>query len=334
MNSMRMIDSLQIRVVTILSCVFIFLGCGDQKQVVVTQPQVAPAPPATRAGSSTVSQNDAPSDFQSITESPKPVAKPKLIVERSDNPLEWSKQEIAYAIEERDLDVVLALQNYADQHIGSHWSAFDVIAWIKILEETPKKVVSENDRPEEFESSATGSGRYVVPGLTVDEQIAEALIETLVTLQTLTGYQAAREILDGQLVVSIDEERVVRFVLTSLARNVEGSSSPGGKMLFQCLQNPQLIKPSGAGVNAARMQQIAFEEHWKNSIGVIDGLMGLSPLEVGYMIPRSSAAQGSADAFEETSAQVRPDGKLINGGKAGKQELRKHILAHRRLPNY
>ena len=112
------------------------------------------------------------------------------------------------------------------------------------------------------------------------EEIAESLIDSLFGLQSLTGYQAARELLSGQIALPIDEEKVARHTLTALLRNIQSPNDPATKILRQTMIEPKVIREAEGDFDSRRLQNVAMEEHWKNALAVMDGVMGVASSEI------------------------------------------------------
>ncbi|MBD3673004.1 MAG: hypothetical protein HUJ26_05705, partial [Planctomycetaceae bacterium] len=280
-------------------------GCGDDRHVVQTQPQVQSSPPPPSAQGSANSEvafgvSEVNSDSVSTPESELPASVAQL--PRPEDVSKWSSQEITFAIEERDLRVLEALANYSQAQEANDRAALEIVSWIDLLTQ-PKRastdpaaidelheinyqsplVTRTPDSNDGFGEVRTGEGPIGSGVFGAEEVIAEALIDSLIGTRTLTGYQIARDFLAGQSPVAIGDEYAVRLVLTALLKNCSGINCPGAKLLQQALFSPARLRSGSQELDAAALQKIAYEEHGKNSLSLIDGLMGLSTWGVTQM---------------------------------------------------
>lgn len=336
-----------------------FVGCGDDRQVVHTQPQVqsSPPPPSVQGGkNSEVAFGEAGSESSGSTAETTQAAEPVEPLPRPEDVSQWSRREITFAIEERDLRVLEALVHYATAHLEHEQAAFDFISWMDLLTQParastdPAAVTKIQDVNYDSPllslqmNSNRGFGDVRQEGGPIgggvfgkEEIIAEALFTKLVSLQTLTGYQLARDILAGDANLEIEDEFSVRLVLTSLLKNCSGPNCPGAKLLKQALLTADDLRSGNLELDAAQLQQIGIEELWKNSLCVVDGLMGLSTWQVMQMHHRHPSAAFASDrgfGDEGPTIEIRPDGAIVNGGNTGEQAFRQQIIKNLGLPRY
>lgn len=120
-----------------------------------------------------------------------------------------------------------------------------------------------------------GGGRRNAGSVATDEQIASALIDTLLALHSLTSYQAARDVLQGNLELPFPPEKTAAWTMTSLIKHIEGPHDPAGKILKQSIKQPDLVRSGSGDFDSSRLQEVALQNHWTSALSVVDGLMGL-----------------------------------------------------------
>jgi len=271
---------------------------------------------------------------------------------RPENPADWSSQHITSAIEERDVKVQEALTSYIDSRQGDDHAAQEIVAWLLILNDPPVDATAAKRKQNEYGSEyppPTAPGgeappeyteeMYNTPGYTesgeygtspsrgknlqADQQIAESLIDALIGIQSLTSYQAARDLIGGQLGLSIDQEQIARFVMSGLFRNIRGSHDPATKILKQTLLQPDLVCKSQGDFDARRLQNASMEEHWKHAMSLMDGLAGVDTTELHSTNRRpGNEYGGSYDAsYAPPSTTESPEMEADNNDRSPEQKL-------------
>ncbi|MDC0273793.1 hypothetical protein OAL44_02195 [Planctomycetaceae bacterium] len=169
-----------------------------------------------------------------------------------------------------------------------------------------------------------------------DDEIAESLIDSLMGIQSLTSFQAARNLLEGKLTLSIEPEKTARQIMTALLQNIQGASDPGAKILRQTILEPELIRSGEGDFDSRRLQNISMEEHWKNAISVMDGMMGVDTSKAGP--PKPQPGQGDygypTGSPEMSGGEIGPDGQPMKKDEGNQPPARNPLPQNIRLPNY
>ncbi|MBD3672869.1 MAG: hypothetical protein HUJ26_05020 [Planctomycetaceae bacterium] len=179
------------------------------------------------------------------------------------------------------------------------------------------------------------------------DEIAEALIDSLLGIQSLTGYQAARDLLEGNIPLPIDAEHTARHTLTALLKNIQSIHDPATKILRQSMLEPEVLRSQSGDFDSRRLRNVAYEEHWKNALAVMDGVMGVSTSELNPSKPQSNnnmygeygegmGYPGGPGGPGEPGAYPEPGPGPGNQAGANKEETlsRSPLPENLRLPDY
>lgn len=193
------------------------------------------------------------------------------------------------------------------------------------------------------EEMYSGAGDYGQPNPNgkksqkADDEIAEVLIDSLMGIQSLTSFQAARNLLEGEITISLDPERTARQIMTGLLQNIQSAYGPGAKIMRQTILDPALIRSGDGDFDSRRLQNISMEEHWKNAVAVMDGMMGVDSSKAGPPKPQPGQENyGYSDPSMEMSSGegIGPDGQPMRKEDGNRPPARNPIPKNLRLPNY
>ncbi|HUG20245.1 MAG TPA: hypothetical protein VMM56_14770, partial [Planctomycetaceae bacterium] len=234
-----------------------------------------------------------------------------VVPSRPEDPADWDEQQLREAIEERDKKAPEGIKSFSVSNDGDSEATAKLVAYIPILLEPPRKPKPVN--PQRNGSSAGYPGAlgasaeaaysaetiedpslmYETPGgemygmegtgkqQSIDEQIAKALVESIVGSRTLIGYQTARGLLRGEVLTAQPDNLVAGWTLSALMKSFSDSPlDPAQKILLQSLTKADLLRPEPGDFDAGKLEKSSLVQHAADAISVLDGLMGLSTMEL------------------------------------------------------
>ncbi len=113
------------------------------------------------------------------------------------------------------------------------------------------------------------------------DAIGRELVEALVANRTLEGYAAVRELLKGQLLPNISDDKLVAWIITGLMKHIDGPYSPAAKILRQTLLEPEVFRQQQQNARAAdryNAEELARQSlllHVAFSRATVDGFLGI-----------------------------------------------------------
>lgn len=237
-----------------------------------------------------------------------------VVPSRPEDLADWNEKHLREAIEERDKKTPEAITVFASGIDGDAEAAGTLVSFLPILLEPPRKPKPTSqsgygggypgaeggastddafygqapyeDPAEMIETPGGDMGEmYGFEGTgqqqTIDQQITLALIESIVGSHTLIGYQTARGLLSGEVSTGQPDDLVAGWTLSALMKSFSGSAvDPAQKILLQSLTKADLLRPEPGDFDAGKLEKSSLVQHAADAISIIDGLMGLSTMEL------------------------------------------------------